>query len=211
MSPTLALASILRDGPVDSKAALVAMANQGFSAKQSRRAREALDVDVRRSGFGPRMLSMWRLPAAPTLKNKGGDAVTPTSPTKPRLSKMLCITLVSPSVKQSTRRPDRSDPQERESTQVRSPVRTETNSDDAILSDAEGRRVERRVALFVERGMSASEARRVAIETVHRRDRGTPDRRAIGSCVECQVRDGCKVVRPFGDVHECWIARHDGP
>lgn len=184
MNPAQALTAILQNGPVDSKAALVAMSERGFTAKQSRRAREGLGVEVARAGFGPRMSSTWQMPVGTV-----GDPPAPTAPT-----------IAHEPAAASTPR-----------AQVRRSVHTESITDDAPLSDEDQRRIDRRVLLFVGRSLAAGEARRVAIAIVHRRDRGGPDCRAIGSCVECQVRDQCKDVRPFGDVHECWAARLDGP
>jgi hypothetical protein len=57
-----ALASILQAGPLGSRAALETMAEQGFTPKQVRLAREYLQVVIERRGQGAQMRSTWRLP-----------------------------------------------------------------------------------------------------------------------------------------------------
>lgn len=63
---TQALAQILAGGPEDSRAALATMQARGFSAKQTRGARERLQVVIEREGTRRSMRSLWRLPDAPT-------------------------------------------------------------------------------------------------------------------------------------------------
>jgi hypothetical protein len=56
-----ALEGLLAGGPLARKSVIAAMAGRGFTAKQTRRAREQLGVSMPRSGFGPAMTSVWSL------------------------------------------------------------------------------------------------------------------------------------------------------
>lgn len=79
-----------------------------------------------------------------------------------------------------------------------------------LLDDNERRRVERRIELFVQRGLGQYEARQVAVALIQR-DRGSGQ--AVGSCIECQnyVRQQCSEPQLPVLIHECWSRRHDAP
>ncbi|WP_296271202.1 ATP-binding protein [Pseudomonas sp. UBA6323] len=61
--PAEVLRRVLSAGRLDGKEAKRVMANNGFSAKQVRSAREKLAVDIVREGFGKEIVSYWSLPA----------------------------------------------------------------------------------------------------------------------------------------------------
>ncbi len=63
--PKEALQRILREGAKDSKAVKQTMARNGFSDKQTRNARERLNVISVRDGFGAETKTFWSLPASP--------------------------------------------------------------------------------------------------------------------------------------------------
>lgn len=60
--PVEALRRILRDGPIGGKLAKQLMAENGYTAKQTRTARERLCVVACREGFGKEMKTHWSLP-----------------------------------------------------------------------------------------------------------------------------------------------------
>ncbi|SED68324.1 AAA domain-containing protein [Pseudomonas anguilliseptica] len=60
--PAEALRRILRDGPIGGKLAKQLMAENGYTTKQTRTARERLDVVACREGFGKDMTTYWSLP-----------------------------------------------------------------------------------------------------------------------------------------------------
>ncbi|MBA6110997.1 AAA family ATPase [Pseudomonas sp. 13159349] len=62
--PSEALRRILKDGPMIGKQAKSLMAENGFSAKQTRTAREKLSVVTVREGFGKEIKTLWSLPQA---------------------------------------------------------------------------------------------------------------------------------------------------
>lgn len=61
-APEICLRSFLRDGPRNSRDVLAAMAEQQFTPKQVRLARERQGVLIERSGNGADMHSTWRMP-----------------------------------------------------------------------------------------------------------------------------------------------------
>ena len=60
--PETYLRSLLGAGPRNSRDVLAAMAEQQFTPKQVRRARELQGIEIERSGNGADMHSTWRLP-----------------------------------------------------------------------------------------------------------------------------------------------------
>lgn len=157
---------------------------KGITPKQARGARVKLGVVVERSGSGRQMRSTWRLPpAAPAAPATPAPDVPAELPEQEDLP--------------STSRPDATPP----------------DSDPAALTDGEQARIERRITVFVERGMGHDDAADLAVTLVLKRDRtGRPD--AGSSCIECQnlARGTCPTQpRPIAEVHVCWFARHDAP
>lgn len=206
MNAPAALTTILAPGPVESKAVLAAMVVQGFTAKQTRRARESLGLIVHRAGYGPQTQSTWQLP---TSTCSTPDETAPVVPADGRASssgKMLGFVGVSePSARVRRVRSGATSG----AAPVRSVVRAEVPAVDVGMTADEKLRTERRVVLFLERGADAQEARLTALALVQR-DRTKPQQ--WGSCVECQnyVRRQCPVEqRPIAEVHECWLRRHD--
>jgi hypothetical protein len=64
-NPADALRSILSEGPMTGKEAKRLMADNGYSPKQIRNAREKLGVKTRREGFGKDIQSFWELSDSP--------------------------------------------------------------------------------------------------------------------------------------------------
>lgn len=64
-APKETLQRILREGAKDSRAVKQTMASNGFSDKQTRNARERLNVVLVRDGFGAETKTFWSLPASP--------------------------------------------------------------------------------------------------------------------------------------------------
>ncbi len=62
--PSEALRRILKDGPMIGKQAKSLMTENGYSAKQTRTAREKLSVVTVREGFGKEIKTLWSLPQA---------------------------------------------------------------------------------------------------------------------------------------------------
>lgn len=62
--PSEALRRILKDGPMVGKQAKSLMTENGYSAKQTRTAREKLSVVTVREGFGKEIRTLWSLPQA---------------------------------------------------------------------------------------------------------------------------------------------------
>lgn len=62
--PSEALKRILKDGPMTGKQVKSLMAENGYSAKQTRTAREKLSVVTVREGFGKEIKTLWSLPQA---------------------------------------------------------------------------------------------------------------------------------------------------
>jgi hypothetical protein len=62
--PSEALRRILKDGPMTGKQVKSLMAENGYSAKQTRTAREKLSVVTVREGFGREIRTLWSLPQA---------------------------------------------------------------------------------------------------------------------------------------------------
>lgn len=62
--PSEALRRILKDGPMIGKQAKSLMTENGYSAKQTRTAREKLSVVTVREGFGKEIRTLWSLPQA---------------------------------------------------------------------------------------------------------------------------------------------------
>jgi hypothetical protein len=62
--PSEALRRILKDGPMTGKQVKSLMAENGYSAKQTRTAREKLSVVTVREGFGKEIRTLWSLPQA---------------------------------------------------------------------------------------------------------------------------------------------------
>ncbi|VVP53025.1 AAA family ATPase [Pseudomonas fluorescens] len=62
--PSGALRRILKDGPMIGKQAKSLMTENGYSAKQTRTAREKLSVVTVREGFGKEIKTLWSLPQA---------------------------------------------------------------------------------------------------------------------------------------------------
>lgn len=62
--PSEALKRILKDGPMTGKQVKSLMAENGYSAKQTRTAREKLSVVTAREGFGKEIKTLWSLPQA---------------------------------------------------------------------------------------------------------------------------------------------------
>lgn len=62
--PSEALRRILKDGPMIGKQVKSLMAENGYSAKQTRTAREKLSVVTVREGFGKEIKTLWSLPQA---------------------------------------------------------------------------------------------------------------------------------------------------
>lgn len=203
MNASDALATILAPGPVESKAAIVAMAAQGFTAKQTRRARESLGLVVHRAGYGPQTQSTWQLPAPTRLTQDEAAPVVPADGRASRRGKMLSLVKVAEhSARASTVRPVATS----DTAQVRK-VRAESQ----VATEAEQRRIDRRVELFIDRGLERNAANQLA-RSLLQRDRTKGD--AWGSCIECQnyVRRQCPVVQqPVAEIHECWLRRHDAP
>lgn len=221
MTPTDALESILSGGAVESRAVLAAMAGHGFTAKQSRRARESLAVEVQRVGFGPKMVSTWRLLGDANSAGNEASPVVPMRATDPDCSGMLGIAQVRSSAERARGRSQRAVPRtgafekniaaRAPGAQVRNSVRAEVPVADAGMTADEQRRTARRVVLFVERGADLDAARLTALALVQR-DRTKPQQ--WGSCIECQnyVRRQCPAdPRVIGELHECWWRRHDAP
>lgn len=76
MSPAeLLLHTLLLRGPSASREVLTSMAEQHFTPKQVRNARERLGIVAERSGNGADMRSTWRLPyGIPSAESATGDA-----------------------------------------------------------------------------------------------------------------------------------------
>lgn len=223
--PNITLRDLLESGPRYSREVLAAMAEQNFTPKQVRRAREQLGVDVIRSGSGVTMQSTWRLRDA--TKHNTETAVEPTR--------------TAPSTKKPQTPGEHSCPrpcgESAEPEAVRRTVRTEATrqvrarvsvcaihlpgsltagasdekADGHNLSDDEQRRHRARISAFVARGMPATTATEVA-DALARADRDWHP--AIGSCAQCQnlSRGLCPVTpRPPVELHECWFRRPDTP
>lgn len=62
--PSEALRRILKDGPMTGKQVKSLMAENGYSAKQTRTAREKLSVVTVREGFGKEIKTLWSMPQA---------------------------------------------------------------------------------------------------------------------------------------------------
>lgn len=87
MSPAeVLLHSLLLRGPSASREVLTSMAEQHFTPKQVRNARERLGIVAERSGNGADMRSTWRLPGAAEGKVLGrGDGDAPCADDAPAL------------------------------------------------------------------------------------------------------------------------------
>lgn len=199
-----ALTAILTPGPVESRAALAAMAAQGFTAKQTRRARERLGLIVHRVGYGPQTQSTWQLPA-PTCSTQVETApVVPAHRRALSRGKMLSFVKVSEHSARASR-------VRSVATSGTAQVRNEVRAESLVATEVEQRRIDRRVALFILRGLDRDTAGQLA-QSLLQRDRTKGD--AWGSCIECQnyVRQQCPVVQqPVAEIHECWLRRHEAP
>ena len=81
----------------------------------------------------------------------------------------------------------------------------------ASATDEEHRRHGARVAAFIEGGLDALVAVKVADKLVARDREGS---RAVGSCAECQslaLRQCPVTPRPVIEVHQCWYRRQGSP
>ena len=191
----ITLRSLLVNGARNSRDVLAAMAAHEFTPKQARRARERQGIVVRRMGNGAAMHSVWELPDPNNAGSQveGIRAHRTTSGTRRRPRPARPAEGVPPSY-----------PVERSGDQRNGPAC-------ATLTDAECTRLEARIDVFTQRGLDLNGARELAAELVER-DRS--DKRATGSCIECQafVRRDCPVVpRPPAEIHQCWYLRKDTP
>lgn len=192
--PEIILRALLANGARNSRDVLAAMATREFTPKQVRRAREKQGIVVRRSGSGVAMHSIWELPsldsAEPRVEviraHRRAPSAHSARPAKPTKGML-------PSHQAEQSRDQRSD----------KPC--------AELTDAEHQRLEARIDVFTQRGLDLDSARKLADELVER-DRS--DKRATGSCIECQAlahRDCPAVPRPPVEIHQCWYLRKDTP
>lgn len=78
--PSEALKRILKDGPMTGKQVKSLMAENGYSAKQTRTAREKLSVVTVREGFGKEIKTLWSMPEATGLY----AAFPPIVPSRPQ-------------------------------------------------------------------------------------------------------------------------------
>lgn len=152
------LQTMLAGGPKASREVIVAMASQGITQKQLRRAREKLGVVVTRSGCGKDMRSTWGLPIETPRALASSDG-GPIHAQRGLLRKGEI-------------------PDDCGSDASQGEVGTTT-----MLQPFEEGLIASRVALFVSKGLDPSTARHVAVLLTHDRDR--PGMRG-GSCAECQ-------------------------
>lgn len=165
----------------------------GITAKALRRARESLGLETRRVGFGPRMRSLWSVPATSTAADHLPAVKGPMkAPSKPPNSAAIAV-IVEHAIGGQAAAFEHAAP-----------------AFVAGLDQNEVRRHTARVAFFVGRGLVPDAATETATALVGR-DRSMS--REWGSCAECQrfyARD-CGDAKPPEQVHPCWLRRSDAP
>lgn len=188
------LQDLLAGGPKLSRDVIAALAAEGFTPKQLRRAREHLGVVVTRNGRGQDMRSSWGLPVEiPEAPNSGDDGSIHAQRSVVRKGQVLGHVVPT--------------------------VPAAANPSAASLRPFEEDRVARRTSLFVGKGLDITTARQVAVLLVTERDRtGTRG----GSCFECQnLRSPRACIaadagfgqgpRDAAEVWSCSYARLSGP
>jgi hypothetical protein len=198
------LHSLLAGGSGLSSMLIAAMRHAGFTAKQVRRAREKLGVQITRTGYGSNMRSSWALPGESCGgANRCRHSDPHSCPPDDRWGSgqpgdVTRTKTYTPALPKSLRAPAGSS----DLAGTASPV---------DLTEDECKRVDRRVEFFIMKGLAASDASMLAMRLLFERDRrGT----RLASCAECQspmLPGGCRIVRDPMELHCCDGLRNVSP